>query len=409
MTRTRGTSSLRHRGGDQWEVRVSLGPDPVSGRSAVRSVAVRGDLAEAQRQRELLAAQADALRRENGPPLRTVADLLEVWLSAEHDWKPSTWQGYGIAAARLARDPLASRAPSRLSPPVMTAAVTAWRTTGVPESTIALHVRTLRAALGWAYAQRLIICQPLDGMLGLPQPEPRRDVPMPIVVALLQAATAEVEHAEHLPAGSGAVRVLHEAEQVQLLLRLAADTGARRGELGALCLNDLEDRRLRLERAVSAETVTTTKTGRSRTLTVGAETARLWHHSVETWSARAGTDGAFAPWLFSRRTDHSSRMPCSVLAELFRAFVRRHDHGEVTLHRLRHTVATVLVAGGHLLQAQQRLGHKDASTTLRSTATRYPCTTKTSPTTSRPCSTTSRKRADVHTTWRSSQRRWRYR
>ncbi len=58
-------------------------------------------------------------------------------------------------------------------------------------------------------------------------------------------------------------------------------------------------------------------------------------------------------------------MPCTVLADLFRAFVRRHAHGEVTLHGLRHTVATALVADGHLLQAQQRLGHKDASTTLR--------------------------------------------
>jgi len=58
-------------------------------------------------------------------------------------------------------------------------------------------------------------------------------------------------------------------------------------------------------------------------------------------------------------------MPCTVLAELFRAFARRHGHGEVTLHGLRHTVATALVVEGHLLQAQQRLGHKDASTTLR--------------------------------------------
>ncbi len=35
------------------------------------------------------------------------------------------------------------------------------------------------------------------------------------------------------------------------------------------------------------------------------------------------------------------------------------------LHALRHTVATVLVADGHLLQAQQRHGHAEASTTLR--------------------------------------------
>lgn len=32
---------------------------------------------------------------------------------------------------------------------------------------------------------------------------------------------------------------------------------------------------------------------------------------------------------------------------------------------MRHTVATVLVADGRVLQAQQRLGHAEASTTLR--------------------------------------------
>jgi integrase len=37
----------------------------------------------------------------------------------------------------------------------------------------------------------------------------------------------------------------------------------------------------------------------------------------------------------------------------------------VTLHRLRHTVATVLVSEGDILAAQSRLGHRDASTTLR--------------------------------------------
>jgi len=38
---------------------------------------------------------------------------------------------------------------------------------------------------------------------------------------------------------------------------------------------------------------------------------------------------------------------------------------QITLHRLRHTVATALVSEGHLMQAQYRLGHKDAATTLR--------------------------------------------
>ena len=37
----------------------------------------------------------------------------------------------------------------------------------------------------------------------------------------------------------------------------------------------------------------------------------------------------------------------------------------VTLHRLRNSVATALVSRGDLLQAQYRLGHRDAVTTLR--------------------------------------------
>jgi integrase len=44
----------------------------------------------------------------------------------------------------------------------------------------------------------------------------------------------------------------------------------------------------------------------------------------------------------------------------------------VSLHRLRHTVATYLVGRGDLLQAQQRLGHRDASTTLRNYAHAMP-------------------------------------
>src|SRR3954451_12072581 len=38
---------------------------------------------------------------------------------------------------------------------------------------------------------------------------------------------------------------------------------------------------------------------------------------------------------------------------------------DATLHRLRHSVATFLVARGQILQAQARLGHADAATTLR--------------------------------------------
>ena len=86
---------------------------------------------------------------------------------------------------------------------------------------------------------------------------------------------------------------LHTAEQVRLLLRLAADTGARRGELDALQVHDLHGRVLHLDRGVSAEIVTTTKTNRTRRVTLGAGTTELWHNTLTTWRTRlpAGQEG----------------------------------------------------------------------------------------------------------------------
>lgn len=355
---SRGAGSLRQRDTGRWEVRVSVGVDPVSGRSISRSVTVVGDLADARRRQEELAAQAAALRLSQQQPLRTVGELLERWMSAEHGWKPSTWSGYRLAVRRLTADPLAARAPASVSPPVLRAAMRAWSERGIPTTTISLHVRTLRSAFGWAFHERLLASQPLAGFRGPPQPEPRRDVPLDVVRELLAAADHDVQ------AATRADRWRHQTEQVRLLLRLASDTGARRGELAALRTTDLHGRLLHIERGVSNEIVTTTKTGRSRRITLGTTTAQLWHEQVATWQQQVG-DQRLGPWLFSADRDHRTRLRASTLSHWFRDFVRQHGHAGVCLHALRHTVATTLVADGHLLQAQQRLGHAEASTTLR--------------------------------------------
>lgn len=157
-----------------------------------------------------------------------------------------------------------------------------------------------------------------------------------------------------------------------MLLQLAADTGARRGELSALQIDDLHGRVLHIDRGASDEVVTTTKTNRTRRVTVGAQTAEQWQRTLEIWQQRAGgagddngENGPFGPWLFGAEIDHHRRLWTESLGHWFTAFTGRHGHGEVTLHWLRHTVATALVEHGKLLGAQQRLGHRDASTTLR--------------------------------------------
>ena len=150
-----------------------------------RSVTVHGQLADAERHRALLAAQAEQLRARGQRPLRTVGELLEVWLAAEYDWKPSTWQGYRQAARHLSAGPLARRSPVTGQP-----AGAARRDRGLAARRRSDHDRravgphpqgSARLGVRRAAAAR----QPLQGMRGPGQPAPRRDVALPVVRALL--------------------------------------------------------------------------------------------------------------------------------------------------------------------------------------------------------------------------------
>jgi hypothetical protein len=67
MTRIRGGGSLRERRSGVWEVRVSLGADPVSGRSRVRSLTIHGDREVAEAARDGWAADAAGVRFAGRP------------------------------------------------------------------------------------------------------------------------------------------------------------------------------------------------------------------------------------------------------------------------------------------------------------------------------------------------------
>ena len=350
-----------------WEVRVALGPDPISGRTRVRSVTVHGDRDTAQAARERWAASAELVRSAGrARPGITLACLLREWLAADHGWRPSTLAGYRSAVGFLARDRIGSRRAIDVSPAVLSAAITTWRADGWTDPTVWARVRVLRSALGWAHVERILDRHPLEGMRGPPQPGVRLHAPVEQVRAILDHARQQVNAAVPASgAGQPGASRLHRAEQVLLLTRLAADSGARRGELAALQLGDLDGDILTIARATSNELVGPTRTGRIRRLTLGPTTAALWRHTVLQWRQRSGEGQRFGPWLFSSRADHTTRLTTSCLAHWFAELCTDTGHPDVTLHRLRHTVATTLVSQGDILQAQYRLGHRDAATTLR--------------------------------------------
>ena len=243
----------------------------------------------------------------------------------------------------------------------------AWSSAGASVAVVSGRFRVLRSAIGWAHVERVIDVNPLSGMRGPQRPGTRLHLSTDEVLRLLEAADALVASAEPRDA-----KRRHKAEQIRLLVRLAADSGARRGELVALRFDDLDGRVLSIERGVSADVLGPTKTGRTRRLTLGRQTVELWGSSAECWVGRLPEGVALGPWLFSPAVDHQVRLTAGALGHWFAQLARMAEVEGASLHRLRHSVATFLVGRGELLRAQQRLGHRDPSTTLRNYAHAMP-------------------------------------
>ena len=211
-------------------------------------------------------------------------------------------------------------------------------------------------------------------MRGPSRPAPRRPLADDEVRALLRHAGAVALEAVANDTGRPVAAARRYRSQLDVLLvRLAADSGARLGELAALHFADLEGRTLHIRRAVSANVVTTPKSGRGRTLTLGASTVRLWHAISPVADRRSGV-ATPGPWVFASDAEHHHRLTASALGHRFARLRDAAGVPDASLHRLRHSVATFLVARGEILQAQARLGHADASTTLRECAYALPMT-----------------------------------
>ncbi len=210
---------MRERRPGVWEVRVALGADPVSGRSRVRSLTVRGDRKVAQIARTRWAEEADRIRiRGHARAGLTVADLLKDWLAIDHGWRPSTLAGNRSAAGYVARDRLGARVVTDVSPNVVRAASAAWREAGWKDPTIYARIRVLRSAISWTYSERILDMHPLDGMRSPPATGARMHATLERIRNLLAHAHRDVQEAAADLDGPGLGWArLHRAEQVLLM------------------------------------------------------------------------------------------------------------------------------------------------------------------------------------------------
>ena len=220
------------------------------------------------------------------------------------------------------------------------------------------RVRRVHELVGAAYRQRAIPFR-------WATTNPARDVKPPPLTShqIVPPTVAEVQ------------KLLSAAPRgLDLFLRLAANTGARRGEVLALQWQDfdLKTGRVVIRRSVSHTTasglvVTEGKTGRKghRSIGLGKSIVKLLVSYREEQAAAAAENLLPEPrWLFSHDAGVTPWRPDYVTLAFGRL---RTTLGldSVRLHDLRHFVATSMLSDGvPLATVSNRLGHARTSTTL---------------------------------------------
>lgn len=369
-TGRRGTGTRRERRRGVWEIRVVVDIDPTTKRSVQRSWTVRGDeIAAAAMQADLVAEFG--LRRVSRPTdgaRLTVSELIELFLAAPRVWSPATYRSYGSPARYFVRDPLGAVRLGRLSPARVDAAIARWVRAGAGPAVVLGRYRLLHSAITWARHEQYLRSDPLAGHRAPKAPLPRKHLHPELGRRLLAVADALAEKAsaalDEQPGSRRRLLAAFRADQTALLVRLAADTGARLGELSALQISDLDGGRLTIERAAKGHgLIGPTKSHRRRTITLGSVVAQRWADHVATWKpdAVARRSG----WLFTTTPESVEALGLSGTTLRFRRVRAAAEVPEATLHRFRHTVGTHLVRQGDLLGAKARLGHDNLSTTLR--------------------------------------------
>lgn len=341
-------ATIRERSKGVWEVRAFVGRDD-RGKPVQVSRTVRGGKRDAQR----VAAELN-IKPATQSGRRTVAELLADWQELhESTWAASTRSANRNRVKSLLEDRISKKPVGRLQVVEVESWIARLRRREVGEGSIRNQLQVLRAALTQAQRWGWVTQNP----------------------AALVTLTRPKRVARGVMSDDEVNRVLGAAEtlgEIELLaLRLAAVTGARRAEVGALQWSDFDGKVVRIDSALVAVRVTDeksgevhteiydtpTKTGDLRIVTLDPDTLDL----VAKLRASRESGG---PWLFS----DGSEPPHPGQVGWWWKKARELSQIDISwrLHDLRHWSATHGVSEGFdMATVSSRLGHSDASTTLR--------------------------------------------
>ena len=199
---------------------------------------------------------------------------------------------------------------------------------------------------------------PINPMLKVKRPAPRKDEHIQ-------------EEGEKALTVQELARVLscvaQEPLKWQAYINLAADSGARRGELCGLQWSDIDWKsntvtiRRNLQYTVSAGVFEKSpKNGKSRTVDIGPETVALLKKLREEQA-----HSCISKWCFTQDGIAEPMHPQSP-TRYFKKFGEKYGIEDFHPHKLRHTSASIgITNGADVVSVSERLGHSDTAVTLR--------------------------------------------
>jgi integrase len=349
------TGHIRQRGPGSWELRFEL-PRAVTGERRVRTETVRGSKRDAQRRlRELLTAVDRGVAADAGR--LTTGAWLEQWLAeCRHTIAPKTWQereGYvrRYLAPALGETPLAKLAPVQIQG-LYTDLLTGGRADGrggLSPQTVRHVDRTLHVALARARKLRLIAINPVDDA------EPPRVERAPIVTLR--------------PEQQAALLAVASGTNLELPVLLVLGTGLRRGEaIGLAWVNvDLDGALLHVVQVIE-ETKAGTRIKPQAKTTHGRRSVTLPATVVDALRRHRAAQAEEHLRCGLGRPDLLFPYWAARLAVFGTAFSRMAARVglEVSIHDLRHThITDLLAAGVHPKVVSERAGHSSIAFTLQ--------------------------------------------
>lgn len=347
------TGSLKHLGGDRWQVVLYAGRDVLGKERRVTKVIHATSRRAASKLAIGVTKELQDRINQDKSKRGTVGELADAWVKMKvtAGGSPRTIDGVHAHIVSIKKH-LGSIRASELNGEHVDAWLDVLRSEKVARqrsaATIHHYFATLRAILSWARRKRriqIIATQEAD------VPKPVKYEPRPPTGDVMRVVLA---------ASSGDFAVA---------LEVLAATGMRRGELVGLRWTDLEGTRLRIERAIvevdgGGYVVKPPKSGKPRTISLAPGTVETLdaHHASLLERGATRVDGYVFPALRLAANGSEPHRPAWVNLNWTR--VKRATGVTFRPHDLRHWHASeLLLRGVPMSVVSARLGHSKESTT----------------------------------------------